>query len=70
MKTLHDDELALVASFEGLSAFRILLPLIRALALHIAGRGPLPQELAAVPDLSSDAALERARYRALKGSKQ
>jgi hypothetical protein len=67
MKALHADEVSLVSSLEGLAAFRLLLPLLRALALHIAGRGKFPEDLATIPDLKSDVALERARYRALRG---
>lgn len=63
MSALHDDESALLSSLEGLAAFRIVLPLIRALALFIAGRAPAPKVHEALPDLTADAALERARYR-------
>lgn len=64
---IHDDEKLLLGSLEGLAAFRLLLPLIRALALYIAGRDRFPQALEAVPELKSDVALERARYRAATG---
>lgn len=60
---LHDDEHLLLTSFEGLAAFRIVLPLIRALALFIAGRGQQPKLPESLPDFTADAALERARYR-------
>lgn len=59
----HDDEKLLLASVEGLAAFRIVLPLIRALAVFIAGRGQPPRVEETLPDLTADAALERARYR-------
>ena len=70
MKTLHDDELGLLASIEGNSAFLLLLPILRSLALHIAGRGEFPKELAEIQDINSNVALEKARYRALRGDKK
>ena len=63
MKRLHNDEKLLLDSFEGVAAFRIVLPLIRALALFIVGRGPAPKPSESLPDLTADAAFERARYR-------
>jgi hypothetical protein len=65
---LHDDEKALLTSFAGVAAFRILLPIIREFALFIAGRGPEPKELkeGVIPDLHSAAKLEKARCRALQ----
>lgn len=66
-RKLHDDELLLLNSLEGVAAFRVLLPLIRALAMFIAGRGPKPQ-LPEVPSIDSDVTLERARFRILKDS--
>lgn len=66
---LHDDETALLSSLEGVAAFRIVLPLIRALAMFIAGRGRPPALQESLPDLTVDAALERARYRQLAAIK-
>lgn len=63
---VHDDEKALLASPEGLSAFRVMLPLIRKLAMAIAGIAPMPPEMDQLPDTKADVALERARFRALK----
>lgn len=60
---LQDDERMLLTSFEGAAAFRIVLPLIREIALYIAGRGQPPKVAESLPDLTADAALERARYR-------
>lgn len=70
MKQLQNNERALLTSLEGLAAFRILLPFIRAVALDIAGRGECPPVLDVLPDLKSDVALERRRYRELNGHKQ
>ena len=63
-EALHDDEKALLLSPEGMAAFQILLPLLRGLAMAIAGRGQRPPELECVPDIDADVRLERARLRA------
>lgn len=70
MNKLQDDEKALLGSIEGLGAFRIVLPLIRALARHIAGLEKQPDPRDHLPDLRADCALERARYKALEGHKR
>lgn len=56
----------LFTSLEGASALVVLLPLIRELAQHIAGRAPCPHELRELPKLMLAIAVERARYRAAK----
>lgn len=62
-RRLADSEHLLLASAEGFAAFQLVLPLIRALALYIAGRGQAPKLTETLPDLTADAALERAQYR-------
>jgi len=66
-EALHDDEKALLLSPEGMAAFQILLPLLRRLAMAIAGRGQRPPELECVPDIDADVRLERAKLRAKGG---
>lgn len=63
---LHDHELELLAAPEGLMAFRVLLPLLRAVAMAIAGVAPLPPAFDQLPEVKADVALERHNYRALK----
>lgn len=65
LKRLTDDQHALLASAEGIGAFFVLLPLLRELAMHIAGRGPVPRLLRELPELQMPIAVERARYRAM-----
>lgn len=63
---LADDQEALLASIEGAGAFYVLLPLIRGLAMHIAGVAPCPPPLRDLPELSAPISVERARYRAAR----
>lgn len=63
---LPDEVAMLLRSIEGDSALSVLLPLWRELAMHIAGRGQMPEILKPVPGIGSTVALERARYRAEK----
>ncbi len=56
----------LFASVEGASAIAVLMPLIREVALHIAGRGACPRQLRNLPQFMLPITVERARYRAAK----
>jgi hypothetical protein len=67
---LHEDEKALLTSIEGVAAFRLLLPVVRDLALYIAGHGGPPPILKSLPNVRSEVALERRRYRELEGRRQ
>ncbi len=62
---LHESEIDLLTSLEGAAAFSLLLPLLRELAMHIAGVAPCPPIIEQLPDLKADVALERARFRNL-----
>jgi len=64
---LAADVIKLLASREGASALHVLLPILRELAMHIAGRGPCPVALRDVDELRTPIAIERAQYRWAKG---
>lgn len=58
---------SLLGTPEGTAAVKLLAPVIEGLADYIAGRRSEPPELPQVPNLQSELALERARFRAAHG---
>lgn len=58
----------LLGTPEGAAAVKLLEPVVETLADYIAGRRDEPPELPQVPNLQSELALERARFRAAQGS--
>jgi hypothetical protein len=63
---LAEELAALLISREGEGAVNALLPLIRELAMHIAGVAPCPMILRDAPELQNRIAVERASYRYAK----
>lgn len=63
---LAEEIAALIISREGNGAINALLPLIREVAMHIAGVAPCPAVLKEIPELESRIAIERANYRYVK----
>lgn len=57
----------LLGTPEGVAAAKLLEPLLEKVGDYIAGRRDEPPEIPQVPNLRSELALERARFRAAQG---